>query len=594
MRVALLTALSWAELLQVSEPESSCWGDCRSRSRCCYGAHGASCFTETKEEKRCCAHRTLHFGHLSFPGLEGLPEEVSLQLRSLFRTRGSELTAGRATALTTMFMNRAQAELRNTSLATPGQLPDMGPAYQAVLVYFVVLHGLRRKLSASAISVLLQRETDLWFSFHRIYTAAWGRRDFCRCVEAGEFFARANTQFLELGVGRQHFLRAFMNGSSWEHRAISLQSCDKSDDGNIHPRAIQLMAASSQCVPGNLATLLVLLHSCILEEDISKTMMLSAGMFQLATFCDCIDEDFWGFTARDTVLHYARLVWNVGSGWSRTETLRPSLLKQMAWNRIQLNQIPSLDRGPSWNLQCGPHELGAATVGHVGRSDSSFRGHGPLCTELGRFWLQAEMLKDVQATSTARFQRVLAIFPITLAWEANPWHHLHWWLPALWYYKLVKKMSAENLDVALVFPRSDIDWAISTAKGRLVDASFQGNFEPEAWSLLQASWPILQDVKEKHWQRNWGLGREDFHAGVLGWLSVRPARPLQDFEGESYSNVILGLPSLRFFLQTPGLTCQKISAVRSWVQLQLSSLSSGISGAPTAAQQGPRPNMAQA
>ena len=544
----LLALQAPAEVDLLQSPESpGCWSGSQVRSRCCYGAQ--RCFAEP-----CCTARKLNYGHLGFPGFEGLPLDLSGRLRDLLQSRGAALVRGRAAVLTTWLLRRAETELdflRNTSQESPGHLRDMGPAYQAVLIFFVIMHGLRKQLSALVMSALLSREAQLWPRFREIYTAAWGRRDFCRCVEAGEYFARANAQFLELNIGRQEFLKGFLNGSSWEHRAISLQTCDGHE--SVHPRAVQLMASSSQCIPGNLATLIVLLHSCILEQDIGKTMMLSAGIFQLATFVgECIDVDFWGFSARDTVLHYARLIWDVGAGPFRTVELRPSVLRRMAWNRALLNQVPEVPgTRASWNLQCGPHDLGSSMVGPGGALSTLY---GPLCTELGRFWLHGQFTR---APVNVHSHRVLAVFPVTMAWEANPWHHLHWWLPALWYYKLVKQVDSMQLDVALVFPRTDIDWAVSTAQGRLVDASFTGHTEPSAWSLLQHSWPQVSSEL-------WGQG--GLHAGVIRWLSQQPARALEDVRGESYSSVIIGLPSMRFFLQTPGLTCHQIFAIRSWVQ----------------------------
>eukprot|EP00439_Symbiodinium_sp_Y106_P086124 s228_g31.t1 len=547
----LLFLAAGQDLLQEPDSQGGCWNEDKVRSRCCYGGPSACPL-----EEKCCAYRSLNYGHLSLPGLEGLPSELLHRLRVLFRSRGEALTGGGAAALAAEWLRRARDELdyrRNISRAFPGQLPDMSTAYQAFLVYFVVLLGLRKRLSSGMISALLSREPGLWLRFQGVYVVAWGRKDFCRCVEAGEFFARSQAQFEELGLGQRHFLQSFLNGSEWQHLAISLQRCDKNEDDMVHPRAIQLMASSSQCVPGNLASLIILLHSCILEQDLRKTLMLSAGIFQLATFAaDCLDAQYWGFTARDAVLHHARLLWEVGRGEVREAVqLQPILLKRFAWSRAFLNLAPPA-KAPSTSSRCGPHEVGSSTIGvaKLGRFT-----YGPLCTELGRFWLQAEILKDQQFQQETDTKRVLAIIPVTMAGEANPWHHLHWWLPALWFYKLKKQIEARHLEVALVFPHEEIDWATSTAQGRVVDASFRGHTEPGEWSFLQPTWPTTGSVSAH-------FAADGVHAGVLQWLSEVPARPLQSFQGESYSNVIIGLPSLRFFLQTPEMSCHQVSAVR--------------------------------
>ncbi|CAE7547485.1 atrA [Symbiodinium necroappetens] len=549
---AALLFLAAGQELQEPDSQGGCWNEDKVRSRCCYGGPIACSL-----EEKCCAYRSLNYGHPGLPGLEGLPSELFHRLRVLFRSHGKALTRGGA-AMAAEWLRRARKELdnlRNVSRAFPGQLPDMSAAYQAFLAYFVVFFGLRKRLSSAVISALLSREPGLWLRFQDIYAAAWGQRDFCRCVEAGEFFARSQAQFEELGVGQRHFLQRFLNGSEWQHHAISLQRCDKNEDDMVHPRAIQLMASSSQCVPGNLASLIILLHSCILEQDLRKTFMLSAGIFQLATFAaECLDAQYWGFTARDAVLHHARLIWEVVRGQVRAVQLQPMLLKRFAWNAFLNRKAPALQVSSSSTSSCGPHEVGSSTIGvaKLGRFT-----YGPLCTELGRFWLQAEILKDQRATDT---KRVLAIIPVTMAGEANPWHHLHWWLPALWFYKLKKQIDASHLEVALVFPHEEIDWATSTARGRVVDATFRGHTEPREWSFLQPTWPRQSGLSlsvSEHFVPPHGV-----HAGVLQWLSELPPRPLQSFEGESYGNVILGLPSLRFFLRTPEMSCHQVSALR--------------------------------
>ena len=108
-----------------------------------------------------------------------------------------------------------------------------------------------------------------------------------------------------------------------------------------------------------------------------------------------------------------------------------------------------------------------------------------------------------------------------------------------------------------------------------MDASFRGHTEPGEWSFLQPTWPTTGSVSAH-------FAADGVHAGVLQWLSEVPARPLQSFQGESYSNVIIGLPSLRFFLQTPEMSCHQVSAVSASLSAPFRTLSSFLSEAPRA------------
>ncbi|CAJ1378557.1 unnamed protein product [Effrenium voratum] len=552
-------------LARAASPQSAdCWTAGRTRAYCCYIARRQQeCF---QDADTCCQASSVNLGQSVFAKLlEQLPSELFGYLQRLVQSRQKALYSPAATALTHELLKRAVVEISRAKNSTKvGELPFLGTAFRATFLYFLSLHGLRRFIPAKYKSSMMRREPLLWSGFTDVYFGAWGRRDFCRCVEAGEFFSRTNTQLAQSGIGRVDFPRTFLN-DTLEHHALSAQNCHMFEEGTLHPEATLRVAFSSQCISGDIATLITLLHGCILEQDMNKVVLLHEGIFQLSTFAvDCLDARLWGFTVRDAALHFARLIWVI---WTKKQTFAfdAALQRGIAWSRAgrargETGQSATPGTGAPWNSQCGPHVLSAAVVQDPEGLSSygSPSTHGPLCTELGRFWLQLKLQTVPPAPPES--SRTLAVLPITMSWESNPWHHLHWWLPAIWYFKIQLNLSPKDVDVALVFPRADIDWAISTAEGRTLDVNFRGHTEPAVWSILQHTMPFTTEEAMKHW------GPDGIHRTILGWLSEAKAKALVEFYGASYNRLIMGLPSLRFFLQTPGLTCSAIARVRHWIQ----------------------------
>eukprot|EP00438_Fugacium_kawagutii_P028739 Skav229639 [mRNA] locus=scaffold649:287454:297572:- [translate_table: standard] len=446
-----------------------------------------------------------------------------------------------------------------------GELPRMEMAFAATLTYFVSLHALHRSVQ-TGMQGMLRREVRLWSAFTSIYTVAWGIRDYCRCVESAEFYARSGSHLVQTGIGNLHFPRVLLNGSLWEHQALSLQDCRKEDEISLSPEALIGIASSSQCIPGDLSTLITLLHSCILEKEIAKVLSLHESIFQLATFAqDCLDTKMWGFSVRDAALYHAKLVWHLLQREKDGElpaeiSFDARLQKRIAWARTSslFRQAHVTTAGVPgslpWHLQCGPHILQQTEI--LPLQDPADGLHGSLCTELGRFWLY---LNHRKRPETEQLSGTLMVVPITMSWEANPWHHLHWWLPLIYYAKVFLDLDPSEVDVALVFPQGDIDFAISTAKGRNLPIGFKGHTEPSTWSILQHDFPFKTETAMMHWSPT------GIHAGLLKWISDRPAKALVKYYGQSYKKVILGLPSIRSFLQTPQLYCSSLAHVKRWI-----------------------------
>ncbi|CAK8988273.1 unnamed protein product [Durusdinium trenchii] len=561
---------------------SDCWSFRRSRALCCYDlARKEACFSSVEDMERCCGDPvSRHIHEMIYQLLPSDDPQVPFLAR--LRSVHSHKSHVAAAFFVHEFLKQALLELKFVENHTIlGELPFMRTAFQVALRYFLCLHVLHRFLRTPRfVQAILRREDLLWSGFTRIYFAAWGARDFCRCVEAGEFFSRTGAQLLQAGVGRAHFPQVFLNSSSIEHQALSLQNCRLHTDMDLEAGSIVRTAFFSQCIPGDLSTLLSLLHGCILEQDLTKVLLLHEGIFQLATFAqDCLDIRTWEFSVRDAALHYARLVWLLlqNAGQQNRVIFGARLQKRIAWARRSSlfgQRLSSPGTGSAWYSQCGPHTLHLVQL--LSPSHNQTR-HGPLCTEFGRFWLYLNHLprpvEELQADSTnsdsgceaEATAPVLLVIPITMSWEANPWHHLHWWIPVIWYSKIFLQLQERDTDVALVFPHAETDWAISTAEGRKLDWNFRGHTEPSIWSILQHDFPFKTEEAMMHWRVD-SKNLLGLHADLLKWISERPARPLAKYYGCSYGRVILGLPSLRSFLQTPQLTCAKLDQVKQWVQ----------------------------
>lgn len=556
-------------------PDSHCWDSGHTRAACCYDKQ--KCFDE-----KCCADP---FERLT-PAIEAVNKlPLAHRLQQLIASTDG-LKGLRSPVAATSFLHKswkyAQIQLdllQNRTLQ--GELPSMDVAFQSTLMYFVSLQALHRSTRAS-MQAMLRREVQLWLAFTRIYNTALGQRDFCRCVEAGEFYSRTSAQLLQTGVGSLHFPRVLLNGSTWEHRAISLQNCRVQDARDLEAKTLLRTAHSSQCIPGDLSALIGLLHGCILEKEFRKVISLHEGIFQLATFAqDCLDTQTWGFSARDAALYYARILLsfikmkdmkdgNDGLVWPRIRAISQiaqirfdaKLQKRFAWARTSSlfrQVLTTPGTGAPWHRQCGPHFLDLVQI--LPHEGSATEPHGPLCTEHGRFWLYLNE-RSVSEVDEGVLHGILMVVPITMSWEANPWHHLHWWLPLIWYSKIFLQLDAEDVDIAFAFPHAEIDFRTSTAQGRNLDVNFKGHTEPEIWSVLQHDFPFKSDKAMMHWSPT------GIHAGLLRWISAREAKPLMKYYGQSYQRLIMGLPSLRSFLQTPQIPCSSIAEVRGWVQGQ--------------------------
>ncbi|CAE8612203.1 unnamed protein product [Polarella glacialis] len=577
------------------------------RSRCCYGNPGLNCFGGGFSEERCCAPRSVATGPEAFLGYLAEGDELLVDFLKRvvsLEAQKSTLAPTFAAAHLNQLLRTAVQHLsrtRNQTLQNLHEFPLMAPAFYFVLEYFVTFEALRRRLSRKARVLLVQKEKALWLGFTAIYQAAFGYTDFCRCMEATEFYSHLAHMVRAAEMRKASFAGHMINGSRPQQTPLHGHSCSYSEAVfDMTPQATLSAVFTSQCLPGDIAMQLIKIQNCILEQDITKVLVLQQSVLQLASYtADCLDEDFWGFSLRDLAVEQAKLVWKLAKREAGSRSLGRLFQAQLAWSPGR--GVESDLQRPPWHTQCGPHHISGPVRLHAPPSFLPKPGAppvlGPVCTEIGRFWLhlglqqlqtlgasrpqqqqqqpqqqpqqhhqpqqqqQPQSLQQQHQQQQQKQQHTLAIIPITYAWNSNIWHHMHWWIPALLYLKGVLKLSADEVDIALVFPHEEAHWGISATAQWNVDSP--GRTEPEDWSLLQHRWPRRADVSADEAARPWKP--EGIHADVLRWLTVRPAAPLEEFYGSSYERLVLGLPSMRFQTNTPALSCSQISSVRTWV-----------------------------
>eukprot|EP00928_Gymnodinium_smaydae_P055636 TRINITY_DN39134_c0_g1_i1.p1 TRINITY_DN39134_c0_g1~~TRINITY_DN39134_c0_g1_i1.p1 ORF type:complete len:517 (-),score=28.98 TRINITY_DN39134_c0_g1_i1:196-1746(-) len=302
---------------------------------------------------------------------------------------------------------------------------------------------------------------------------------------------------------------------------------------------------TTQCSPGIIASSLLLLQKCILEQSVQHSLWLHDSMFRLATLgSDCHNANYWRFSPRDVARNYAAVVWDIARRPRGRTPFAFSLSRQFLWTvKRGAAKAESLLR-----TSCGPYHIdGPVRLARgVNRSD---RQHvvGPVCTEMGRGWLPLRCHRVPRAVVS----RTLLVLPcIFVAW-ANPWHHSAWWIPAIWYLRVFLGTRPEDVDVGLVFPRED--------SGR--DAEFQGE-----WPTWRENLAPSLDKRPNGTKFRQLWKRQGLHGDVLELVSKGFARALVEFEGRSYHRIIVGLPSVRWSLDTPHFSCAQLQAVRALVK----------------------------
>lgn len=446
-----------------------------------------------------------------------------------------------------------------------------GP-YFFLMQYYVTLEALRRKLTSNFRRVLVRKEAEIWKRFSEVVRQQWGYADYCRCLEAAEFYSYVRQALWHSQIPSRHFVAQLLNHSRGGIFTTDGSICRSMDLQMASPPSVFGQALyASQCLPGDVAQFLTHGQECLLEHEFEKFLRIQHSLLFLVTLVmDCLDTKFWGFSPRDVAVELGKAIWQVAKREKALIPLTKSFLGQFAWSphRGVENEKMDVDfdspwygpwQGQPWHVLCGPHSVtGPAEVTPSQGFGESYLGpkyFGPLCTESGRFWLSI----GFRQVHTALHERTLLIFPVTYSDWSNPWHDLHWWIPALDLKKRLQ-LEAKDVDIALAFPFPDCDWG-TTAK-LLVDQA-KGVFtrsEPEHWSFLQHMWPKAVNRRIRAWKPK-GL-----HEDVLRWLSDRPARQLKDYYGQSYAKIILGLRSLRFQVFSSSFDCGEMRDVANWIR----------------------------
>lgn len=548
-----------------SSPRPACFSGTEfGRSECCYGVfEQQACFQDRLSFARCCRPEVVPGSLLVVNNLGELLFEVLLDLReaveSLASGGGDRPARPAASALVLRQLRQTEQVLEAALNASSGEwLASMAQAHHFFLAYFLAQEALRLRLPLVARRSIRRREGGVWMRFARFFRRAIGLTDLCRCMESGEFYSHIAQDLRGLGVGKRSGARIthrMLNASAPEHKIVRAQSCAQTPRGVFLPENTLSLMYTTGCVPGDMGSAILLLQSCVLEKDVERVLLMLNGLFKLSTtMADCHDAEFWSFSSRNIAAEYARIVWELANPLGERSTLTPSVLRRLSWSpRHDFDVIPE-----PWHAACRPLDIrGGVRIGIGDRRTMSAASidheFGPLCTDIGRFWLKLRLTSEQHPPP-----RVLAIFAVTYPWWPNPWHHLHWWIPALLHLKLSLRLVAEETDIALVFPHEDAEWSVVAT----TPAPKPERVEPPEWSFLQHSWPRPHAEGAANW-RPW---RGGLHADVLGWISATQPRALSELHGEAYARVTIGLPPIRFHVQTPGMTCGEVARVKRFVE----------------------------
>eukprot|EP00435_Cladocopium_sp_Y103_P067104 s832_g29.t1 len=539
------------------------------RSLCCYGGL-TTCFDE-----RCCTPRHTLVGPEAFIGFiahkdTSFPDSL-VELRRISR-QGHGGRAAHRVVWTRRLLLRSLHDLLNITDA--GVPKNIEMAYFFLMQYYVTLEALRRKLTSNFRRVLVRKEAEIWKHFSQVVRQQWGYVDFCRCVEAAEFYSYVRQAVWHSQIPSRNFAAQLLNRSRGGRFTTDGSICRNMELQMAMPPSVVGQALyASQCLPGDVAQFLTHGQECLLEHEFEKFLHIQRSLLFLATLVmDCLDTEFWGFSPRDVAVELGKAVWQVAKRETAMIPMTKSFLGQFVWSphRGVENEKMDVDfdspwygpwQGQPWHVNCGPHSVtGPAEVTPIqglGKSRESYLGpqyFGPLCTDSGRFWLSI----GFRQVHTALHERTLLIFPVTYSDWSNPWHHLHWWIPALDLKKRLQ-LEAKDVDIALAFPYPDADWGITAKQSADNTTEAFTRSEPVHWSFLQHIWP-----KGANRIRAWKP--KGLHEDVLRWLSDRPARQLKDYYGQSYAKIILGLRSLRFQVFKSGFDCEEMRDVANWIR----------------------------
>lgn len=554
----MAVVISLAHCLAEVAAEEACFppGHERDRVSCCYTASEvdrSSCFSGGFTYERCCEPAILPAGDQALEMYSGLGGFVA-DLRAL-RNRLATLAPGATSlaAATTAFFALRGAErvlmgvINATALAVADAwfTTSMPQAHFFFIGYFLAREAVGRWFPRAVRRPLRALESRIWELFAAFFRKGLGNADFCRCMEAGEFYSTVANQMRQAGIGSHRIQRA-LNGSTTEHQLLRQQQCRATPIEQFQfPGPLNLFFTTG-CISGDLGIAVLLMEGCALEQDMVRYLMLQDTVYRFATLAaECHDSAFWSMTPREAPVEFARVLWGLSSRPGPVARLTRPALHRLFWAPWRRGADTVVAR--PWHHACGPHEL--KNVRLELRPVEAAQVHGPVCTEIGRFWLR---LRAVPAAATGR---TLAVIPVTYASWANPWHHLHWWIPSILHLKLRLRLDAASTDIALAFPNEDANFgrAVQT-KARTTERS-----EPLEWSFLQHAWP-RQMKSWKAWLPH-GL-----HHDVLSWFSSRPARELQDYDGEAYGSIILGVPPMRFTVQSSPMSCADLSQVKAFVE----------------------------
>jgi len=472
--------------------------------------------------------------------------------------------------------------LSNHSKRIPGSLRfGFMAGITQFFIYYVTQVALAGKLEFghSAWRWFLHNERVVWQLFSEMYRYALGRIDVNRCMEGEPWYAHiaavlrgAQEQSASGGVTLVN------SGSASRDQMVVAQGCDQLDVEQIGIGASVSLFLTTGCVSGDIAAGLLLLQNCILEHDVHKTLQVYGSLFALATLAfSAHDFTFWTFHVRDIAIGFANALLTFARMPKKNAWFSHEIVEQLLWvvHKIDIENDSVYRYLPVEG--CGPHVLKGplmlekplvlkASVRSLVDAQSNLVEHdaGPVCTEFGRFWVPiwTSRVEDLSSVS-------LVVIVITTASWPNPWHHSHWWIPAIWYIGVQLRLKPAEVQFGLVFAHENSSFS------SVVQASFDNKVkhklklmeraEPEEWSSAQYYWP-RRKKKKAHGDPKRFFSLQGLHGELITLLSSHTAKPLSELYGRPYREIIVGQLPLRWTLNTPGMSCGQIRAAVSFVR----------------------------
>eukprot|EP00929_Paragymnodinium_shiwhaense_P076213 TRINITY_DN39142_c0_g1_i1.p1 TRINITY_DN39142_c0_g1~~TRINITY_DN39142_c0_g1_i1.p1 ORF type:complete len:754 (-),score=114.72 TRINITY_DN39142_c0_g1_i1:213-2474(-) len=406
-------------------------------------------------------------------------------------------------------------------------------------------------------------EEELWDVTGGIWWGAYRNVDHCRCAENDVWYMSIGSRLREIAARMQKVdaISMTLGQKTKEGEAVweAMTSVQCETEAGEDYQALSSIIVTSACVPGDVGRVLLALQTCLFEGQLERVLQQYEGLLPAATYAIvCHDAAYWQFDPRDVFRTQAASVWMLASFPTELQPLDPAMISRMLFrSRSHRSKLTDTRLIPS-SPKCAPTALeGPFELLPEGDDRTETIELGPFCTEMGKFWLNVSTMETPAEPHFVEKLPVLAIIYATWPEWANPWHHVHWWVPALWYWRLHEGLDPADLQLGFVFAKKGC--RSYERLGELVREE-----TPEC-SQAGYEWPEHAPGSSFD-EAFYGHGGRRLHADVLEMLSTRAAAPLKALIGQRFVRGVLGLPPLSWTTKTPAMTCSQVRSVANLVR----------------------------